>query len=51
MKKCVLSLLLALALAVVAFAASADINGDGTVNNRDAMTLTRYLNDWDVELG
>ena len=27
-----------------------DINGDGTVDNRDATRLIRYINEWDVEV-
>ena len=27
-----------------------DIDGDGSVNNRDAITLTRYLNEWGVNV-
>ena len=41
MKKCLLSLLLALALAVVAFAASADINGDGTESLLDVIAALK----------
>ena len=28
----------------------ADINGDGEIDNRDATRLTRYINEWDVEI-
>ena len=27
-----------------------DVNGDGTVNSRDSITLLRYLAGWDVEI-
>ncbi|MBQ8555719.1 MAG: hypothetical protein IJ438_08010, partial [Clostridia bacterium] len=29
---------------------ASDVNGDGTVNMRDALLLLKYLAGWDVEL-
>ncbi len=55
MKK-VLSLLLCLLLpatllsVAVSAANPGDINGDGSINNRDLGILQQYLNDWDVEM-
>lgn len=35
---------------VVVIIIPGDVNGDGTVNNKDLGVLRRYLNDWDVEI-
>ena len=35
---------------VIAVIIPGDVNGDGTVNNKDLGVLRRYLNDWDVEI-
>lgn len=45
-----ISLLLSVVPASSAGMVAGDVNGDGRINNRDLVSLQRYLNDWDVEI-